>query len=165
MRLSLGMKITAALVLFGIIPAATITYFIYDAVADFKAKQTILVTEAAAAASERITIYLLKKQGKFPVEWSSEPDDRAAVNDIFNKVAEQFAIPTADMQVVDSRKSILMKRDLNGIIDQPTSRRLPTRYDLAFDRITNGMSPGLIEGGRGFLTVKAQGADPTELVA
>ena len=66
MRMSLGFKLTLALVLFGTVPAAVITYYTYDSAAEFKAKQQTLLRSAAAETSDQITVYMLQMVQKIP---------------------------------------------------------------------------------------------------
>ena len=166
MRLSLGMKITAALVLFGVIPAATITWFANESAAEFKARQTLLIKEAAAAASDRITVFLLQKDGKLPVDWDGSVEAKQQINIILNHVAEDYGLPSAEILVVDPAYSILLKRTSSGDTETGSSRGLPQRYYGPFEQISTGASPGSNAGGKGYKTIKADSQNnfPAEIV-
>src|SRR4051812_22870956 len=106
MRLSLGTKITLALVLFGVVPASVITYFAYESADDFKARQGVMIREAAGAANDRIVSYLAQKQGKYPVKWpeAMPATEKQRISELLNSVARDFSLPTADIMVVDASK-------------------------------------------------------------
>ena len=146
MKLSLSMKITLALVLFGVVPAAIITWFAYDSTSDFKAKQTTLIKEAAAAASDRVVVYLMKDQKKFPVEWNGDAKSRGDVNEILNTVAREFGMTLADIMIVDPSGSVLLKRMPNGDIDANTVRRIADKYASIFDVISKNATEGGTKG-------------------
>ena len=52
MRISLRTQITAALVLFGLIPASIVAWFAYSGNDDFRRSQTLLLQQAAVSISE-----------------------------------------------------------------------------------------------------------------
>ena len=171
MRLSLRSQITGSLVLFGLIPAATVAWFTYQATEDFKAKQVVFLRQAAANANNRIRLLLTERQlpqtkgdpspdgkdkekdkgkdGKAALDpWDPRSLDPLEINTRFNQVARDFDLGKAKIFVVDTRYSIVIMRQPGGNLDLVTSQRaLPDRYSAGLER--NPKSMGVLSGTNG----------------
>jgi methyl-accepting chemotaxis protein len=159
MSISLRSQITTALVLFGLVPAAFIASFAYQSTEDFKERQRTLIRQAAAAASNRIELMMLrpKSSAAAPKESSTEgaatptngPDirtiDRTDLNFQFNSISQNFGIPNAKVFVVDTNGHIKLRRQATGELENVvTDQTLPFRYFQAFNK--NPDAKGVIEG-------------------
>ncbi|GAC1475391.1 MAG: hypothetical protein NVSMB9_27820 [Isosphaeraceae bacterium] len=153
MRLSLRTKITAALVLFGFVPAAFITWFAYRSTEHTKARQRLLIGQAAAEASDRILILLLlrdKEKAKdsrthrFPA-WDPAPDVRPLIDDELIRVARDFDLGNSEILVVDPTMNVLVRKMSNSDLEHRASPRLDARYYSAFDKASVGV-PSSISG-------------------
>ena len=71
MTIKLQHQITAALVLFGLLPAAIVAFFTFRSTEEFKDKQKAMIRQAAGAVSNRIEI-LLDRQHFAPSALSEE---------------------------------------------------------------------------------------------
>ena len=166
MRLSLGLKITAALVLFGTVPAAVITWFSYDSTEEFKIKQTTLIKQAASDAAYRITALLLQQsKGVMPPTWTIEGELGKEINGVFDRISTETSLTTAKFMVVDPNRGLMMAwTPSGGTRDQGTNVVLPPRYTPAFDAISKRGDPGILPGGKGLLEIGKLDNDPIEIV-
>jgi methyl-accepting chemotaxis protein len=147
MRLSLGTKITLALVAFGVAPAATIAYYAYSSAESFKLKQRIMIREAAAAAADRLLIYFESRPvaatpaGGDGVRWPDGMDRRErqqVVSLVLGKVASDFDLDTARIMVVDPFSQVVLERAPGGLPDQGESKQMDLRYARAYDLMRQG---------------------------
>jgi methyl-accepting chemotaxis protein len=161
--MSLGLKLTLVLILFGTVPAAVITYYTYDSATEFKAKQQTLLRSAAAEASDQITVYMLKEYKKFPLEWSDLPADKKPIKSVMSRIPDEFGFPAAEIMIVDPELNVLLRRTKNGQFD-PVEKQLDRRYHAAFNAISTGIPAGSIAGRWGWATSNSQADEPPELV-
>ena len=191
MTLKLQHQITAALMLFGLLPAAIVAFFTYQSTEEFKTKQKLLIRQAAAATSLRIEL-LMTRQHLSPTAVFSEPvkekeaqkpkekkeaasydswDPRTIELDLLGKefehVVANFELDNAVIQVVDSSDLLILKREPRGNLEQMINPRRPdSRYTLALG--SNLISKGVLEGTKpnfaGVITVPASREEPVELL-
>jgi methyl-accepting chemotaxis protein len=131
MRISLRTQITAALVLFGVIPASTVAWFAFGAYEDFRRSQTLLLQQAAVSISENMTIMMVQDQRAMDdVEKNgSLPEaDRKKIIKMINNVLDQFSLTSAEVQVVNTDYKVLIKRRNDGSDPTPTGLTLYAKY-------------------------------------
>jgi len=148
MTFSLRSQITTALVLFGLVPAAVVAYFAYQSTEDFKAKQLVLIRQAAAAVGYRLELLLAQRQARPSAEPAKEPKDAKPggesadlqsisqndMNAMLNTVAGNFDLGTAKILVVDSKKDVVVSRQARGTLSQVFgNQQLDDRYSRALD--------------------------------
>ena len=184
MTIKLQHQITAALVAFGLIPAATVAYFTWEATEEFKTKEKVLIRQAAAAISFRIELLLTRqnltptttvadlpkekakpeeKKDALPSEsWdprSVKADDLA---NVFLSVSLNFDLQNAGIQVIDATGHLILKREPRGDLDQVINpRRTDDRYTAALE--SNEQSKAVFAGTNqtaGVITVPASKDQP-----
>jgi methyl-accepting chemotaxis protein len=148
MRISLRWKLTLALVLFGAVPAAVITYYTYDSATEFKAKQRSIVRDAAAEAADQITISLLKETKTYPLEWADDATTKRILKSVLMWIPEEFGLPTAEIRIVHPEFSVLARRLKNGEVQLDASR-FEAPYHAALSAIAENIPPGSVHGKRG----------------
>jgi methyl-accepting chemotaxis protein len=130
MRIPLQYQITAALVLFGLIPASAVAWFAYGANDDFKRTQTLLLQQAAVSISENVTV-LLEHTPKAveDAETGILPDVvRKKVNQAIDRSLEQFSIEKAEVYIANSDDKLLARRRSDGSDVNPLNMNLPPPY-------------------------------------
>jgi methyl-accepting chemotaxis protein len=143
MNVPLSMKITVALVLFGVLPAGIIAWFANQSAEDFRAKQQVLVQQAAASVADRVSYRLLlhqmgQKDGGTAIAWSSDDQTRVRINQVLFEVANDFEFKEgAEIIIVDPDYKILAARAPRGS-DHTAGTQLEDRYWKVFDSITVG---------------------------
>jgi methyl-accepting chemotaxis protein len=168
MRLSLQSQITAALVIFGVIPAAVVTWFAYRAADDSKLRHRLNISQAAASAADRVLLQLYalqaqKKVAQSPPEWEDSLEFRQKINEDLHYVAQAFEVPTAEMLVVDPEKYILVRKTPSGEMDPAARVKLKPRYFGGFDNASIGNS--IAAGQNGIISLKKGENEPAEFVA
>ena len=150
MRRSLQWQITAALVLFGIVPSAVVAWVSNGAAQDAKSRQTELIRQAAFAAAAQIKAIAVKlpqpadppvdaakpnpdpdpKTNKSPAAiWDFSKVDPIEVNAQLNQVATQFELEDSTIYLVDHRTMVVLKRSaLGNLQDVTTPMVLPAHY-------------------------------------
>jgi len=174
MRLTLRRQITAALVLFGLVPAAVVAWFTFQSTEDFKAKQVVLIRQAAAVASLRVERLLadrlLRRAGDgnpAASAWDPQSLDGQDLNNEFEKVAQSSGLGRADFLIVDARHGVVAKRQTGGAVDQVTATRgLPSRYLSALnaDPASRGALAGTNLASNVIRVPPGEGGEPAELV-
>ena len=117
MRISLRLQITAALVLFGLIPASTVAWFAFRAYDDFKRSQNLLVQQTAVSISDNVASLLkpnpeaikAAQNGSLP-----EPERKAIIR-VINEVLYQFSIGSAEVHIAKTDNRILVRRKDDGL--------------------------------------------------
>jgi len=137
MRISLRKQITAALVLFGLVPASIVAWFAYTTQEDFKEKQRLIVRQAADAMSRRIgNVFTVRKlKGESSTEKLSE-SEKSDLKRVISEVALGFNLDVgqtaAQVFIVGPANHLLLKRSDSGNWAQLTDNSdLDHRYDKA----------------------------------
>ena len=188
MTIKLQHQITLALVLFGLLPATTVAYFTYQSTEEFKAKEKVLIRQAAAAVSYRIELLLTrqnhtsttgavepskdkdkpeeKKDPALGDSWDPRSVKSAELAKVFSNVSLNFELQNAGMQVIDSNGLLVLKREPRGNLDLVINpKSIDDRYTAALD--ANPQSKGFLTGGNqipGVIPVSANKVDPVELL-
>jgi methyl-accepting chemotaxis protein len=119
MKISLSKQMTTAFLLFGLVPASIVAFFAFQSSEDFKAKQSLIIAQAALTISNDIKPImenLVKRKDTSGAEKLSD-DDRNAIMRKFSVVATEFKIPTAQVFLIDPYNRILVKRRATGTAD------------------------------------------------
>src|SRR5579883_562481 len=172
MRMTLRTKITTALVLFGLVPAAIVAYFAYQSYDDYKEKQSLIIGQAAVNVSDRIAPILQQHldqskthKGVTAVKLNSE--EKSDLKSIVAKAISDFNLKSAQLFIVDPDNRILFKRRDNGtfeILDNAVE--LDVRYN---DQVKNatGVATREIEkssAGESFLQSWFSPTNPAEVI-
>ena len=152
MRLSLRWRLTSALVLFGIVPAAIVAWVAYRSTLEAEFKQAILIKEAAQSASERLVLSLIGEKGEFPPKW--DDSRKQELNVKLGEVARDFTVRGAQILVVDPAKKIVLRHLPGGELDKSDSWGGLGRY-AAFVSKANGSNNGAFVGENGTARVPA----------
>ncbi len=135
MRISLRTQITAALVLFGLVPASIVAWFAYQTQDDFKDKQKLIVRQAAEAMSQRIGVLARvrtrRSTGEDPGrrQVDRRREERRSKN-IITDVVSQFNLDdlgqaaTAQVFIVDPDNKLILERTETGNL-RPRTAILP----------------------------------------
>jgi methyl-accepting chemotaxis protein len=142
MRISLRTQITAALILFGLIPASTVAWFAYSANDDFRRSQSLLLQQAAVSISENTTILMLQNpKANEDIENGSLPEsERKKIVKVINTVLEQFTINSAQVFIVNIDDKLLVKRTYDGLDPIPTGASLPLQYRSVAKKAVDAIS-------------------------
>ena len=160
MRMSLGMKITLALVSFGIIPAGLITFYTFKSAEDFKAKSKTLVKGAAGACADRIAVHFLSREPrKYPIPWPTDPEGKASIQDILREVADEYGLESAEILIVDPLSQVQVRRAPTGEFDQRVPMSLPGPLRKAYDAVETSQTAEKITMVRDS-TIVSPDADP-----
>ncbi len=120
MRISLRAQITGALALFGLIPAAAVAWFAYEANNEFKDKQTLLIKQAALVISDKVADRL-QEQNKVALEKGVAgdiPEDlRATIRRDIYSILGQFKIDAAQACILNLDDKILVSYSTSGNFD------------------------------------------------
>ncbi len=185
MTIKLQHQITAALVLFGMLPAGIVAYYTYQSTEEFKAKQNVLIRQTAAAVSNDIELLLRRQQfataSAAPPEvqkdkaeekkpptfgpWDPRSLKRGDLASDFRVVTSNFGLEYAGIQVIDSDGTLVLKRQADGDLEQVVNPRFsPDRYLNALR--ANKHTEGAIAGGNsaGVIPVPAEKDQPAELL-
>jgi methyl-accepting chemotaxis protein len=136
MRISLRTQITAALVLFGLVPASIVAWFAYKTQEDFKTKQRVIVYQAAEAMSKRIGFVLASRKIKVegPTEKLSEAE-KTELKRVIAEVATGFSLDGhgqgtgAQVFVVMPDNHLLLRRLESGNwFQNPEASELDNKY-------------------------------------
>jgi methyl-accepting chemotaxis protein len=150
MRISLRLKVTLALVAFGLIPAGIVAAFAYTSAEDFKAKQNLVIWEAASAIADRLLQVQLYHQ-KDVITPADPPNGQAAEtlrpgtpvwiwNDtiksqfqrqIAEYVSTQFPVRNPEIILVDPDDKVLLRLMPSGVFDSSPDPQFPTHYAAA----------------------------------
>jgi methyl-accepting chemotaxis protein len=131
MKISLSTQITTAMVLFGLVPASTIALFAYMANDEFKAKQNLLMRQAAAAISYQIAGVLEKKPEalKAALEGTLNESERKLIWTLIDEVLTQFSIDSAQVYFINPDNKALVRRRINeGFDSNLMNYTIPGRY-------------------------------------
>jgi methyl-accepting chemotaxis protein len=140
MRISLRTQITAALVLFGLVPATIVAWFAYQTQDDFKDKQKLIVRQAAEAIALRAGVVLSqnrKLNGEDPAGGRLTDDEKTPFKNIITSVVGQFRLDdleraaTAHVFIVDPDDKVIVARAEMGSYTNPNNNvapDLPNKY-------------------------------------
>src|SRR5262245_32619499 len=115
MKSSLRWQITLALVLFGLVPAATVAWFAYQSHNDFKEKQRTLIQNAAASILHRIM--LRQKDSTPPAEGTLAPATRSQIEQDITRTLTDFGLSDAEVIVTNAGNGVLIRRKSNSEYD------------------------------------------------
>jgi methyl-accepting chemotaxis protein len=138
MRIPLRTQITAALVLFGLLPASAVAWFAYLATDDFRKSQTVLLRQAAVAISDNVGSLLLQNpKAAEEAETAAFPDvERKKINRIVDEARLQFSISSGYVYIVNADDRILIRRTNDGYDQNLGNATLPDKYKrLAKDTV------------------------------
>lgn len=164
MTLSLRKQITTAFVLFGLVPASIVAYFSYRSTEDSKARQILLIRQAASAVAYRLQLLVTQRQvpplhppsGEATKDKEPEAKPPAVAgnlralsgNDLYemlNSVAGEFNLGNAKIFVVDADKVVVLNRLTRGDPNQVfVNQKLDNRYEQALN--LDGHSQGVLSG-------------------
>ncbi|MDG3007151.1 methyl-accepting chemotaxis protein [Paludisphaera mucosa] len=177
MRLSLRVKVTLALVAFGLIPAAIVAATAYLADDQFKRKQDLIIQTAAAAISDKIHTIALANQKTQPApapepeggaplpEWNLNDGNRRSIQNAVSEVVTRFELANAHVMVVDPANRVLIRlRGPSGSFDDK-SDQLDQRYHKTANRAQNLISNDHVEAvdGEVYLEPEVVGFAPIRL--
>ena len=147
--LSLRSQITTALVLFGLVPASIVAYFSYRSTEDSKARQILIIRQAAAAVGYRLQVLVAQQQLQPPPPADEKPKDQSSalaavagslrilggppVYAMLNAVANEFNLDRAKIWVVEGREVVLnrtKKGDPGAVFG---TQMLDNRYEQALN--------------------------------
>ena len=143
MRISLRLQITAALVLFGLIPASTVAWFAFRAYDDFKRSQKLLVEQAAVSICDNVASLLKANPEAMKAAQNvslPEAERRKIINRI-NEVLYEFSIGSAHVHIVNSDNRILVRRRDDGLDNSVTKATLLSQYETVARKAAN--DPGV----------------------
>ena len=134
MRITLRWKITAMLVLFGLVPASFVAWFAYNANDEYKKKQTLIVVKTAEAISFRVAAIL--QQDPKTVEQAlngSLPDSvKGLIHDVILTELGKSSIQAAQAYIVTSEGRALVSKRANQGFD---SNAANTTIDYRFAEV------------------------------
>ncbi len=137
MRLTLRKKLTTALVLFGVVPAACVAAFAFRAMDDYKDKQRILIRQAAASIATHLRPELEThlKDLKAGASLTFDDNERLVIEQRIRAILDNYKLETAKVYLVDPRSKVLLKRQDTGFFD--FNQQNPSNYLGRYDRVVN----------------------------
>ena len=135
MRITLRWKITAILVVFGLVPASIVAWFAYNANDDYRKKQTLIVVKTAEAISFRVAAVLQQdaKIGQEALKGNLPDNEKRSIQEAISLELGRSGIPTAQVFIVTAEGRMLVWRHANQNFDpNVTNQAMDLRYvDLA----------------------------------
>ncbi len=135
MRITLSWKITAILVVFGLVPASIVAWFAYNSNDDYRKKQTLIVVKTTEAISFRAAAILEKdpKVVEQALQGSLEEKVRRAIEDVITTELGQSAIQSAQVYIVTAEGRVLVwRKPTQGFDSNVANSTMDFRYlDLA----------------------------------
>jgi methyl-accepting chemotaxis protein len=131
MRITLRWKITAILVLVGLVPAIIVGWFAYNANDDYRNKQTLVVSKTAEAINFRTAVILQQDlkaaEGVLAGTMAMPEATRSRVQDLVSQELNNSRIQTALVYIVNSSGKVLLSRKANQTFEQ-TAPNTPIDY-------------------------------------
>ncbi|QEH33157.1 Methyl-accepting chemotaxis protein I [Aquisphaera giovannonii] len=124
MRISIGTKVTVALVIFGLIPALLIATFTYLSAEEFMSRQNSLIRLTAASISDHARSLILKgdasrkadKPGEAPppIKWAPSADDQVDLKSFVTQTILNSKLENASVYLVDPVGNVLLQQGKQG---------------------------------------------------